>query len=75
MRHHVAIQMEKEKQYQEDNGPIVKTVDQLWKYSGKTEETDPSFLKYIKEEEKHAREKMKLLIKFQLLNRYGKHKK
>jgi len=37
-RHHVAIQMEKEQQWQKDNGPIVKTADQLWKYSGETEE-------------------------------------
>ena len=36
-RHHVAIQMEKEKQHQKDNGPIVKTADELWKYSGETE--------------------------------------
>ena len=34
-RHHVAIQMEKEQQWQKDNGPIVKTADQLWKYSEK----------------------------------------
>ena len=36
-RHHVAVQMEKEQQWQKDNGPIVKTADQLWKYSGETE--------------------------------------
>jgi len=36
-RHHVAVQMEEEQQWQKDNGPIVKTVDQLWKYSGETE--------------------------------------
>ena len=36
-RHHVAIQMEEEQQWQKDNGPIVKTADQLWKYSGDTE--------------------------------------
>ena len=41
-RHHVAIQMEKEQQDKLDNGPIVKTADQLWKYSGETEE-DRSF--------------------------------
>jgi len=38
-RHHVAVQMEEERQWQKDNGPIVKTADQLWKYSGETEET------------------------------------
>jgi hypothetical protein len=37
-RHHVAVQMEKEQQWQKDNGPIVKTADQLWKYSGEVEE-------------------------------------
>jgi len=36
-RHHVAVQMEMEQQWQKDNGPIVKTADQLWKYSGETE--------------------------------------
>ena len=36
-RHHVAVQMEEEQQWEKDNGPIVKTVDQLWKYSGETE--------------------------------------
>ena len=36
-RHHVAIQMEDEQQWTKDNGPIVKTADQLWKYSGETE--------------------------------------
>ena len=38
IRHHVAVQMEKEQQWQKDNGPIVKTADQLWKYSGETEQ-------------------------------------
>ena len=37
IRHHVAVQMEEEQQWQKDNGPIVKTADQLWKYSGDTE--------------------------------------
>jgi len=39
-RHHVAIQMEEEQQWAKDNGPIVKTADELWKYSGETEPTD-----------------------------------
>jgi hypothetical protein len=37
-RHHVAVQMEEEQQWTKDNGPIIKTADQLWKYSGETEE-------------------------------------
>ena len=37
-RHHVAIQMEEEQQWEKDNGPIVKTADHLWKYSGEVEE-------------------------------------
>ena len=37
-RHHVAIQMEEEQQWVKDNGPIVKTADQLWRYSGEIEE-------------------------------------
>ena len=36
-RHHVAVQMEEEQQWTKDNGPIVKTADQLWNYSGETE--------------------------------------
>ena len=36
-RHHVAQQMLEEQQWTKDNGPIVKTADQLWKYSGETE--------------------------------------
>ena len=68
-RHHVAIQMEEEQQWQKDNGPIVKTADQLWKYSGETEETNPNFLKYIKEEEKQMNLALKLRI------RYGMRKK
>tara|TARA_R110000765_G_scaffold382390_1_gene473656 strand:+ start:19 stop:414 length:396 start_codon:yes stop_codon:yes gene_type:complete len=38
-RHHVAQQMLEEQQYKKNNGPIDITVDQLWKYSGETEET------------------------------------
>tara|TARA_R110001592_G_scaffold315323_2_gene591312 strand:+ start:95743 stop:96117 length:375 start_codon:yes stop_codon:yes gene_type:complete len=43
-RHHVAVQMEEEQQWQKDNGPIVKTADQLWKYSGETEESSEALL-------------------------------
>ena len=43
-RHHLAIQLEKEKQERLDNGPIVKTADQLWKYSGKTEEPSREYI-------------------------------
>ena len=31
--------MEEEQQLQKDNGSIVKTVDQLWKYSGEVEKS------------------------------------
>ena len=53
-RHHVAIQMEEEQQWQKDNGPIVKTADQLWKYSGDTEEDSEklSTIKDMKEEQR-----------------------
>ena len=68
-RHHVAIQMEEEQQWAKDNGPIVKTADQLWKYSGETEETNPHFLEYLKEEEKQSKLELKLRI------RYGMRKK
>ena len=36
-RHHVAIQIEEEQQWEKDNGPIDMTADQLWNYSGETE--------------------------------------
>jgi hypothetical protein len=45
-RHHVAIQLEQEKQYQKDNGPIELTADQLWKYSGKVEEFTKDYIVY-----------------------------
>ena len=45
-RHHVAIQMEQEKQYKIDNGPIDMTVDQLWKYSGEVEEFSSNYELY-----------------------------
>jgi|TARA_R100000935_G_scaffold6285_1_gene13804 hypothetical protein len=34
VRHHVAIQMEKEQKWQKENGIIVLTADELWRYSG-----------------------------------------
>ena len=43
-RHHVAVQMEEEQQWQKDNGPIVMTADQLWKYSGETEKDSEDLL-------------------------------
>tara|TARA_R110002167_G_scaffold52651_3_gene151803 strand:- start:809 stop:1048 length:240 start_codon:yes stop_codon:yes gene_type:complete len=46
-RHHVAVQMEEEQQWTKDNGPIVKTADQLWKYSGKIEPHTPLIEHYI----------------------------
>tara|TARA_R100000544_G_scaffold28732_2_gene15216 strand:- start:1954 stop:2370 length:417 start_codon:yes stop_codon:yes gene_type:complete len=51
-RHHVAVQMEEEQQWQKDNGPIVKTVDQLWKYSGETEKNSADLLLEQMEETK-----------------------
>ena len=42
-KHHVAIQMEEEQQHQKDNGPIVKTADQLWEYSGEVEKDSESY--------------------------------
>ena len=50
-RHHVAVQMEEEQQWQKDNGPIVKTADQLWKYSGETEEYTEEFDVYLRLEQ------------------------
>ena len=65
-RHHVAVQMEEEQQWVKDNGHIVKTADQLWKYSGETEETDPHFLNYLKEQEKQSQLKLKLRIRYSM---------
>tara|TARA_R110002051_G_scaffold308335_1_gene379973 strand:+ start:82 stop:384 length:303 start_codon:yes stop_codon:yes gene_type:complete len=45
-RHHLAIQLEKEKQERLDNGPIELTVDQLWEYSGKIEEFPKEYVVY-----------------------------
>jgi len=46
---HIIDQMVKEKQHKKDNGPIVLTADQLWKYSGEIEDTNPNFIKYENE--------------------------
>mgnify|MGYP005638732919 CR=1 FL=1 len=69
MRHHLAVQLEKEKQEQKDNGPIVLTADQLWKYSGKTEETNPDYYGLVKEEMKQKK------IRLRLFRKYGITKK
>jgi len=42
-RHHVVEQLLKEQSHKRDNGPINKTADQLWKYSGKIEEYDNNY--------------------------------
>ena len=47
----------RQKQWKKDNGPIDKTVDQLWPYSGQVEENTESydtFLKMQDENVKHA---------------------
>jgi hypothetical protein len=47
-RHHVAVQMEEEQQWQKDNGPIVLTADQLWKHSGEdSEKNNPGYTGYL----------------------------
>ena len=43
-RHHVAVQMEEEQQWIKDNGPIDKTADQLWKYSGEIEKDSEEYI-------------------------------
>ena len=42
-RHHVAQQILEEQQHQKDNGPIVKTADQLWEYSGEVEKDSKDY--------------------------------
>lgn len=49
---YIIDQMVKKKQYKKDNGPIEITADQLWKYSGEIEETNPNFVNYEKEKYK-----------------------
>ena len=48
-RHHVAQQIFDEQQYQKDNGPIIKTADQLWEYSGEIEKDSKSYTNLITE--------------------------
>ena len=42
-RHHVTQQILEEQQHQKDNGPIIKTADQLWKYSGEVEKDSEDY--------------------------------
>jgi len=44
---YVIDQMIKEQQWQKDNGPIVKTADQLWKYSGEIEKDSQDYISMI----------------------------
>ena len=46
---HIIDQMVKEKEYKKNNGPIEVTADQLWKYSGEVEPTNPNIIKYENE--------------------------
>ena len=48
-RHHVAVQMEKEKQWKKDNGSIDMTTDQLWKYSGEVEKYADNYKELVNE--------------------------
>jgi len=41
---HIIDQMIKEKEYKKNNGPIELTADQLWKYSGEVEKTNPDIV-------------------------------
>ena len=44
-RHHVAIQMEEERQWQKDNGDRTISLDSYFKYSGETEKDSPCNLR------------------------------
>tara|TARA_R100001463_G_scaffold17054_6_gene43993 strand:+ start:619 stop:819 length:201 start_codon:yes stop_codon:yes gene_type:complete len=46
---HIIDQMVKEKEYKKNNGPIEVTADQLWKYSGEVEPTNPNIIRYENE--------------------------
>tara|TARA_R110002051_G_C8514025_1_gene466851 strand:+ start:64 stop:318 length:255 start_codon:yes stop_codon:yes gene_type:complete len=74
-RHHVAIQMEKEKQHQKDNGPIVKTADQLWKYSGEVEKESEEYVDLLKEQIKHVQRKKKWRTRKEYFRLYWLKKK
>ena len=54
-------QLKKEKQDKIDNGPIEKTEDQLWKYSGKVEEDNITLKLYNAHHDKaYDRQKYKI---------------
>ena len=50
IKHHVAQQILDEQQYQKDNGPIVKTADQLWRYSGKVDPYNEEYTNILQDE-------------------------
>ena len=52
---YIIDQMIKEKEHKKNNGPIELTADQLWKYSGEIEETNPNYVKYELERAKIKR--------------------
>ena len=58
-RHHVAVQMEEEQQWAKDNGPIVKTADQLWKNSGEVEDYTIEYKNLINESNERFKAKRK----------------
>ena len=50
LKHHIIKQMIEEQQWQKDNGPIVLTADQMWKYSGKIEPYNEEYVHLMQEE-------------------------
>ncbi len=52
---YIIDQMIKEKEHKKNNGPIELTADQLWKYSGEIEETNPNYVNYELERAKIKR--------------------
>ena len=74
-RHHVAVQIEEKQQYQKDNGPIVKTADQLWKYSGETEKDTENYTNLIIEQKAIKEPKKSRKEYFRMYWLKQKHKK
>jgi|10_taG_2_1085330.scaffolds.fasta_scaffold37757_2 hypothetical protein len=50
----VIEEMKAKKQYKKDNGPIEKTADELWKYSGEIEEENEHLKLYNAHHDKAA---------------------
>ena len=74
-RHHVAVQMEEERQWTKDNGPIDKTTDQLWKNSGEVEDYTIEYKNLINESNERFKAKRKTSSRKEYFRLYWLEKK